>query len=272
MGITIGIDLSTKPGFAVFRGNELYRYGTLWADKTREDFGPYPYNYLALADYTICKLFNEVIDRETFNYSGVPTIVIEETTGSNQNYTQKILEFLHYRLIQEFRLRQHFQLVYIRDGVWKNLVGARQNTAEKKLQSKISRQKKKKKADFLKANPNAEKVPSFRAKLDLDGSGKAKVVARLDQADYSIRAFREIFGIELSKEHEDAAEAALLVKAFFMGAPHCDGTTEGGIPIETKKEKALEGGQGTDQGDGGVEGPPGSGETSGESTPQGVES
>jgi hypothetical protein len=232
--IMIGLDLSTKPGFAVFEDGDLKRYGTLWADKTRDEFGPYPYNYLGWAEHTVIRLFNEVIDREMLHQPGKPLLIVEETTGSNQNYTQKILEFIHYRLLQECRLRE-YRVVYIRDGVWKNMVGARQNKEEKRLQARISRQKKKKKEAFLKENPNAEKIPSFRAKLDLDKSGKAKVVAKLDQADYSIRAFFEHFGTQLSKEHEDAAEAALLVQAYFLGAPHCDGTIDGGIPVEKEE-------------------------------------
>lgn len=245
MGITIGLDLSTKPGFAIFKGETLERFGTLWAEKTREDFGPYPMNYLLLADHVAVRIINEVIDRELLNRSDVPTIVIEETTGSNQNYTQKILEFIHCRLLHHLHFRSPYNIIYIRDGVWKKLVGANQNKEEKRLQAKISRQKKKKKAEFLKENPNAEKIPNFRAKLDLDGTGKAKVVAKLDQADYSIRAFNEHFGMKLTKEHEDAAEAALMVKAYFMGAAPCDGTVDGGLH---EKRTSSPAGEKSDQG------------------------
>jgi len=194
----------------------LVRYGTLWADKTESDFGNYPFNYLELACHVARRLYEEVI-LPSCNDSSELNIVIEETTASQANYSQKKLEWIHYAVLDLLRIRPpvtNLKIFYIRDGVWKNKTGARQNAEEKKINGKISRYKKK----------HGKKL----AKLDLTGSGKARVVGKLGPKHYAIRAVREHFGIELQLQQEDSADAILLGKAFVMGVPVCDGTPFGG--------------------------------------------
>jgi len=232
--LLIAIDLSTKPGWAIFRNGVLTDSGTRFADKTVKDFGLYPFNYIDLARHIIRGLWDEIIlpavgrsiPDEDFH------LVLEESTASSQNYSQKKLEFLHFCMIEEAR-RRPCGVVYIRDGVWKSIMGARQNADEKRLNSKIARQKKKKKEQYLKQNPGALKAPNFRAKLDLDGSGKARVVGRLTIQDYYIRVVREKFGLALGREQEDQAAAILLGAAYLMDAPPCDGTDTGGIKVQS---------------------------------------
>jgi hypothetical protein len=209
--LLLALDLSTKPGWAVFRFKQLSSYGTLFATKTVEDFGLYPFNYLELAEHTIRELFENIISP----LGPALTIVLEETTASKANYSQKKLEFLHLQLLQKCKQAGLSDLHYVRDGIWKNAVGARQNAAEKKLNAQIARYKKKNKSKL--------------AKLDLDGDGRAEVVGRRGQKHYSVRAVREHFGIMLAQKDEDAAEAILIGKAFLQGIPACDGTDRGGL-------------------------------------------
>jgi hypothetical protein len=136
---------------------------------------------------------------------------------------------LYRDLADDLDVPEEIEINYIRTGVWRSKVGAVQTKEERNYNAKISRQKKKKKETFIKENPGVEKVPNFRAKLDVDGSGKAKVVRRLDEKDYALRVVRERFGLELTYEQNDTADAICLGLAFIEGVPLCDGTTTGGV-------------------------------------------
>jgi hypothetical protein len=224
--LLLAIDLSSKPGFARYVDGKLVDYGTLFPKREYKDCGVYPLNFLAMTEEVVSDVIC-LLPRFDLDDLRTITVVLEETCGGH-GYAIKKLEFLHCHL--NFRLREMGIVpALVRDGAWKDLVGARQNVEEKKLNGRISRQKKKKKETFLKENPDAEKAPGFRAKLDLDGSGKAKVVRRLDSKDYSIRAVYEHFGIRLKHEENDASDAILLGYSFLHGVPIADGTEEGGL-------------------------------------------
>ena len=243
----LSLDISTKPGWAFFKDSKLIRYGTLWADKTVEDFGPYPGNYLDFVQDVADRLYSQVF-LPCWRESGSKlTVVIEETTASQNNYSQRKVEWIHYTILHAIReVFPDLPIRYVRDGVWKTKVGARQNNEEKKLNGKISRAKAKKKKAILEDTTLTEdekkaKIKAIRAKLDLDGSGKARVVGKLSGKNYALRAFTEHFGIELQRQDEDAADAALLGWAYICGVPICDGTTTGGLNGETPNSTSDEG-------------------------------
>ena len=221
----LAIDLSSKPGFARYVNGVLVEYGTLFQEREYKDCGQYPLNFLTMTEEVVKDVLAVLYEFHADDLRDI-AVVLEETCGGH-GYAIKKLEFLHCLL--NFKLRE-IGIVprYVRDGTWKAAVGAHQNDEEKRFNARISRQKKKKKEAFLKDNPGAEKVPSFRAKLDLDGSGKAKVVRKLDVKDYYIRALREHFGIQLAYEEEDAAAAILVGYSFLNGCSVCDGTEDGG--------------------------------------------
>lgn len=203
----ISLDLSTKPGFAIFIDNKLIKYGTLWADKTTDDFGPYPWNYILLAQHTANRVYNEVIKPTLQSTSGKVHIVIEETTsGAGNNYSQKKLEFIHYAVLQ---LLQGLDTHYVRDGSWKSVAGVKLNDEEKKINKQIKEFK--------------EKTGSKLAKLDLDGSGKVKVVGKITVQHVYIRRLKELFNIVVLHKGEDAAAAILMGYAFLKGVKLCDG-------------------------------------------------
>lgn len=211
----LSLDLSTKPGWAFFKNSTLHSYGTLWADKTTEDFGSYPENYLGMVHHTIDRLYEEIILRCLKEVPEI-TIVIEETTASKNNYSQRKIEWIHYALVNLLNeIHPNLKIVYIRDGVWKNKTGARQTKEERNLNAKIARYKKK----------HNKKL----AKLDLDKSGKAKVVGKLGPKHYALRAVKDHFQIELQRQEEDSADAILIGYAYILGVPVCDGTPEGGL-------------------------------------------
>src|ERR1035437_5866694 len=150
MQITVALDVSEKPGFAIIHDQCLVRSGTLFQQNSKSELGPYPYNYIQLAIEVADRILVEVLAPETHNM-GVAfdkmSVCIEETTASSQNYSQKILEFIHYETLNVIRgLRDEMvnvQVHYIRDGVWKRMTGANQSKVERNWNARVARNKKK---------------------------------------------------------------------------------------------------------------------------------
>lgn len=205
--MVIALDVSSKPGYALFEEEKLVDYGTIFPEKEKDDFGVYPFNYIGYSNYIVDRLVFKVLelknDREC-------EVVVEETNAGRNNYSQKLLEFIHFGMcsrLSSFGIKPK----YIRTGVWRKFTNANQNDAEKKHNAKYGRSKRK-------------KAEGDKTRVRIDG----KLTRRLDTKDYAIRAFKEHFGVELHRTMEDAAEASLLGLAFIKGAPVCDGTPKGG--------------------------------------------
>jgi hypothetical protein len=208
----IALDLATKCGYAFYMDGKLIRYGTVWADKKAEDFGLYPFNYVLLAQHTAHRLYEQVVKPCLIQAKGDAHIVVEETTASQSNYSQKKIEFVHYAILQ---LLQGMQVWYVRDQTWKSKVGARLNKEERDLNKRIKAYK--------------EKTGEKLAKFDLDGEGLKVVGKRTSQHVY-LRALKEQLGIALDLKDEDAGAAILLGLAFTRGVALCNG-------IQSKKKK-----------------------------------
>lgn len=198
----VALDISTKTGFAVFSDSKLIEYGTLFQEKSPLQVGDYPIGFVHFAEKVGDDILTLVRKYES------KEVVIEETNASRQNYSQKILEFIHFAVVKKL-IESGVRVHYVRTGVWRQLTGSNQTSEEKKLNAKIGRIKKK----------TGKKL----AKID------GKVVGKKTRKHSAIRSFGDHFGIELKRKEEDAAEAALLGLAFLMGAPTCDGTIKGGI-------------------------------------------
>jgi hypothetical protein len=207
----LAIDLSaTKPGWAFFEGDQLKGFGTLHTEVKPQDFGAYPFSYPKFARHVGCRVAGLVGEKRP------EQVVLEETTPGSQTYSQKQLEMVHAAFLEEVE-KLGIPVSYIRTGTWRKCVGCYQNSEEKRLNAKIGRMK-------AKSGDKAKPVK-------IDG----KVVGKKTKKHVSLRRFQEIFGIELKLKDNDAAEAALLGKAFLMGAPVADGTEFGGL---YPKEKA----------------------------------
>lgn len=202
MTMIVALDISTKTGFAVFSESKLIQYGTLFQKVTPLEVDVYPIGFVKFAE----KVGDDILTLvRSFNSKEV---VIEETNASRQNYSQKILEFIHFSVVKKLA-EDGVKINYVRTGVWRQITGSNQSSEEKRLNAKIGRIKKK----------TGKKL----AKID------GKVVGKKTRKHSAIRSFGDHFGIELKRKEEDAAEAALLGLAFIMGAPVCDGTIKGGI-------------------------------------------
>lgn len=213
----IALDLATKCGWAFYLDGKLIRYGTVWADKKAEDFGLYPFNYVLLAQHTAHRLYQQVVKPCLVEAKGDVHIVVEETTSSQSNYSQKKIEFVHYAILQ---LLQGMRVWYVRDQTWKSKVGARLNKEERALNKKIK--------DYKEENKR-EDGKTVLAKFDLDGQGLKVVGKRTSQHVY-LRALQEQLGIALDLKDEDAGAAILLGLAFTRGVALCNG-------IQSKKKK-----------------------------------
>jgi hypothetical protein len=205
----VALDLSTKPGWARFlvKDGEVQKlqFDTIFPKKEIKDYGHYPFNYVDFARELASHLVSD-INLIHINHPEVE-VVIEETTAGKNNYSQKILEFIHYAVLTGLQFKK-IPAFYIRTGTWRAKVGANLNDEEKKLNAKIRRIK----------NKTGEKL----AKID------GKVVGKRTKKHASLRCFKEHFGYELPLNMNDACEAVLIGLAYIKGAPVCDGTTEGG--------------------------------------------
>lgn len=203
----IALDVSSKSGWAVFLDGSPTHYGTLFSDKKLADFGTYPCNYIQFAIYTAERLLSEVVMQ---HWEPSVQVVIEETNASKNNYSQKVLEYLHFWLIKRF-WELGINVSYVRSGEWRKAVQAKLSKEEKALNAKIRRIK--------------QQTGSKLAKID------GKVVGRKGRKHVSIRVANDLFGLNLKRNQEDTAEALLLGLGFLRGAPACDGTVNGGKSV-----------------------------------------
>lgn len=200
--------MSTKPGVAIFTDEKLTEAWTVFNDKTVEDFGTYPHNYIKFVEYTIDRLFNAVKSKG-YNWHEFDKIILEETTTSRQNYSQKKLEFLHYQFLLTFK-NMHGKIVYIRSEVWKRITNAKMSKEEKANNAKIYRLKQK------------------TGKRVIRRDEKGNALRKVSRHDAYIRRCNDIFNTSFDRKEEDSAAACLLGLGFLQGAPACDGTIFGG--------------------------------------------
>lgn len=200
--ILLSLDVSTKSGYAVFIDGELRHWGTVFPDKTVKDFGIYPKNFAVCAHHIVDRLWVEAVlpytDREF-------EVVIEETNRGKNSLSQRLLEFLHFCLIEKF-LTIGVMPKYIRTGEWRKIVNARLSPEEKALNIQISKFKRQTGEKLAKVN--------------------GKVVGKKGKKHVAIRLVKELYGIELARKSEDAADAILLGTAYLKGAEICDGTNK----------------------------------------------
>lgn len=241
--MVIALDLSTKTGWASFRNGKLDKYGTIFLNQTVEAFGPYPYNYIEASKKMASMVFDKITELEMEDPNDpITDIVIEETNASKQNYTQKIVEYVHYSVVQmlnDILCLTCMEIHYIRTGEWRKITGANKTKEEKSLNAKVSREKAKirKKIEAEQGKEAAEKA-RILAKID------GHVVGKVTPKHQAIRAVKEIYGLDFQMKENDAVDAILVGTGFLRGAPLCDGTPKGkrentNARISSKDQKAI---------------------------------
>lgn len=193
------IDLSTHCGWAVLEGEisskpKLIQQGTLHLGKGVKDFGPYPMNYMRAARAQIAALLDLYAGQ-----GAVDVIVIEETNGSKNRYTQKLLEFLHYRFIEAFCGAT--PIVYLDTSSWRKACGIWLTKEQKKANAKLSKAKR--------------AAAAAGTKLDKKALGiKGKITKKHAAVNY----VNAEYGLQLKVKDNDAAEAVCLGVAYCRNA------------------------------------------------------
>jgi len=209
--LVLGLDLSTKTGFALVQDGKLLTSGVIhlvdfFREKKKKE--GYPWGYRIFAIEMAEQIMRRIRDLSQ-KYGKIDIIAIEETTGSKNNYSQKILEFIHFCVI-DILFETQLDVVYIRDGVWKRLMGAQFSKAEKSNNAKIYRLKKKTGKKVVRKDEQGNKLRKFTKK------------------DAYIRAANELYDLNLVREDEDQAAAILIASAVFKNPPFCNGEVTGG--------------------------------------------
>lgn len=200
----LSLDISSKTGWTLQvssdSGISLEAYGRI--DKSIEPKGSYPSNYVIWA-YGIYSQISDLID------SHAPDVlVIEETSkGSNNAYSQKILEWTHFlvaRVITEMKIKYR----YFMTEEWRRIVGCNRMSKEDKLRNKEVRDYKK---DF-------EKKHSKKTTVAYDKNGKR--IGLVGRKHLNVRKANEIYGAQLDEPliqaDEDKADALLLGYAYHL--------------------------------------------------------
>jgi hypothetical protein len=200
----LALDVSKRcPGWAWFEEGKPTKFGAFPNEKSIQDYGSYPWNYLSAAHDTAAKLLELVVELNP------DIVVIEETNGSKSRYTQKTLEFCHallLQLLQVWAAQGGKSVVYLNTSDWRKTLKVQLSPEDKKQNAKLSKAKRKAAATGEKLD---RKALGIRGKVN-----KKHVAVRWANAEY---------GLTLKQKDNDIADALALGAAFLRGAPHCDG-------------------------------------------------
>lgn len=175
-------------------------YGTIANMQRVHEYGPYPDCFMDAA-----KALIPPIDSVLKRFSP-DIIVIEETNSSKARYSQKMLEWIHYAVVELLRKKLDHKVIYINSSGWR-----------KTLQVGLSKEDKKKNSKLATAKRKAAKNG---VKLDRKALG---IKGRVTKKHVAIRWANEQYGLALKVKDDDVADAICLGCSYFAGVPHCDG-------------------------------------------------
>lgn len=131
----LGLDLSTKPGFAVLDEEALRSFGTMHDLKSKVERSPAwdhlpDYEFLDIASAVAVKVSKLILDVEP------DLVVIEQTNLGRSRVRQKELEFIHSAVLQEIRrIGYQYKTLYLDSSQWRSLCGQKM-TKEQRLHNK----------------------------------------------------------------------------------------------------------------------------------------
>lgn len=227
---TLALDVSTHTGYAVLDSEGGERAGapattiTLVTSGKLDlprpgDFGDtYPWNYMHAAKAAAEKLVELVVQM------GPDVIVVEETNLGKQRYSQKLLEFLHYALMNLIGEKTTAGAVsapvfYLTSSEWRSHLGMKMTKGDKKNNQRRKLAMERHTAYMatfvpsVNAQGKTSKPKSLHSfKKDLGVSGK------VDWKDLSVRFANEKYGKNFEKVDNDESDAICLATAFATGA------------------------------------------------------
>jgi Holliday junction resolvasome RuvABC endonuclease subunit len=195
----LGLDLSTKPGWAFKEDDQPFVFGAIKLDHPVISYGDYPWSYDKASEVMASMLFEIVLRFKP------DVVVIEETNLGKSRYAQKTLEFIHKALLA--RLRDwNGKVIYLSSSSWRQALGLQMSKEDKKNNAKLSK---------------AKKLASESGmKLDKKALG---VRGKINKKHLALRYVNETYGLALKVKDNDAADAICLAAAYLKGAQLADG-------------------------------------------------
>jgi len=210
----LALDLSTSTGWSLFHKLTPLEYGTLEKIETRDykqeirswkDYpDAYPENLMETAG-KVAKMCGELYDAYEPDI-----VIIEEINKGRARISQKLLAFIQ-MAVTDILLSKGAKVKFLTTDCWRNITNSRSTKEDRNFNAKIARIKKKRKVELdkqVKAGELTKVEAAKKAKLPAKIDGK--VVGKRGTKDYAIRRVKDIFGFELIKKENDAADALLL--------------------------------------------------------------
>ena len=176
----LGLDVSTKTGWAVLEDGKYVEHGQFKV--VVEDFNvndypdrspKYPSNMIKAAD-EMGKMVLQLVREKKADI-----VVIENTVKGRNRHTQRILEWIHKAIMDDF-VAENVKFVYRDPSAWRNVLEMRL-TNEDKLNNKLVKQGKKR--------------------------------GKVGKKHLSVRLANELFGLKLILKNNDISDALLLAAA-----------------------------------------------------------
>jgi mRNA deadenylase 3'-5' endonuclease subunit Ccr4 len=193
----LSLDMSTKTGWALIDSNQdgikLLEYGVLEQIHTPE--GPYPESFV---DWT--QMCHDEVMKLIIKFKPDVLVIEETAAGSKSIYSQKILEFLHYKLafyIKESKIKA----VYILTEQWRRETGCIMSKEEKMHNKEVKKYK----------DRNDSKIA-----YDINGKRTGKITRKHVNIRRANEVFGEFFKEPLKRKDEDKADACLLAFAYHL--------------------------------------------------------
>ncbi len=190
----LALDISTKTGWSLaeITGDDQRFYlicaGTL--AKRDQPHDNYPKNYLDWAIKCASDIEGLIVAHKP------DRLIIEETSkGSKNNFSQKILEFIHC-FVAMYVAKTKIPTTYYRSGEWCKLCNCVMNDEEKRQNASVRKQRKK----GVKVAKNTE----------------GKRIGIVGKKHVNVRRANEIFNKELKLKDEDQADSLLLGYAYYL--------------------------------------------------------
>lgn len=201
----LALDLSTHAGYAVLEGEvgakpALGDHGVVHLGAVVHSFGQYPWSYRSAAYQQSLPVI------ELAGRIRPDVVVIEEVNLGKDRYAQKLLDYIHFCVLDGLVAYKTTYLDAGGAGGWRQTLSLTLSKDQRKANAKLSRAKREAAEDGRKLD---KKALGIRGKV----TWKHLAVAYANQH----------YGLSLKQKDNDVADAICLGTAYFLGATPCNG-------------------------------------------------